>query len=119
MSGEIRVRMIVIVHSNEAELGRVFVLKRAARKPRTTVATSFLENNSRVWWPTWHLNNFLLFFLSFFKSMTSSGPVETVRKPSVLPQLVQKRQRRKTVGTQSVTTAERNTLTKPGQPRNL
>lgn len=29
---------------------------------QNAVATSSLENNLRVWWPTWHLNFFFFFF---------------------------------------------------------
>lgn len=83
---------------------------------REPEAVATLENNRRVWWPSWHLHNPFFFFL--FKSMTSPGPLGTVQKPAFTPTCA-KLQQRKTVSTQRVTRAELNTLTKPEHAINL
>lgn len=51
----------------------------------TTVPTSFLEN-SWVWWPTWHLHNFLLFFLNQWPHLDHSGLCRNQRSPQLVQQ---------------------------------
>lgn len=43
----------------------------------TTVATSSLENNSWVWWPTWHLHNLFFFVLNHDLIWTPRACAET------------------------------------------
>lgn len=91
----------------------MFVLKWAARKPEQLLQHRFVEQLAGV---VAYLA--LVQLLLFFKSMTSSWPPRDCAETSVHPNLC-KTSTAKTVSTQSVTTAERNTLTKPGHSINL
>lgn len=101
------------MHSEAAEgteAPRVCVCPETGSGEPEAVATLFLENNSRVWW---HLHNPFFFFFFFFKSMTSSGPLGTVQKTSLHPNLCENSQHTARHKSRTEHTHEAGTHNKP------